>query len=682
MGVLAIDFGTSRIKAAYWDEAKGEAVMLPLGNGGRLYVPSLFHVNPEGKIRFGEAAERELHHDPSGVLSSLKLELDKAYHYLPEREQVKTSTLMTLLFRQLIEHSVREVRGFNGMPPEKVVVTYPAKLDYEDIYRDALKEAGYKGETVFIREPEAAGWAWVKEEKPEPGELLVVLDFGGGTIDWACLRVDENNRPVMIPELRSDGMKAAGVDVDEGLFDEMMSRIGESQREYVQKHRALVMEQICQMKESQNSKAMLSGDEGQTLEVRLGAESFFFEPKLFADVVRRKVVNQALGRIEEYLKKVVDYQRNGGSKQFWCMLAGGTRLLSGLEEQVKKRVKEIGKSGGMEVQFAEIAQADFATVRGAVLWQCQKQDATQPIEREAVVSATPSIQRLKEIKPQYKRYLPGLAGIVMVLITAFFMVTGFQKSGRSRDVEVKTQPKQAASSVEVPENFVLIRGGEFTMGSPTDEPERHRDETQHQVKVRDFYICKYEVTQAEWESVTGTNPSTFKGKNLPVESVSWDDCQAFIKALNRKTGKTYRLPTEAEWEYACRAGTITAFNTGGNLTTDQANYDGNYPYNNNPAGQYREKTLAVDSFEPNAWGLYNMHGNVMEWCSDWYGENYYDECKAKGVVENPTGPISGSDRVLRGGYYGSSLDRSADRFYFGRYPVMRGCDGFRLVFVP
>ena len=454
MSVLAIDFGTSRIKAAYWDEEKGEAVMLPLGNGGRLYIPSLFHVSRDGKIRFGEAAERELHHDPTGVLSSLKLELDKAYHYLPERNQVETSALMSLLFRQLIEHSVREVRGFNGNPPEKVVLTYPAKLDYEEIYSKALRDAGFNGEIVFIREPEAAGWAWVNDNKPDPGELLVVLDFGGGTVDWTCLRVDENHRPVMIPELRSDSMKAAGIDVDEGLFDEMMNRLGESQRDYVQKHRALVMEQICQMKESQNSKAMLSGDACQTLEMRLGTESFVFEPQLFADVVSRKVVNQALGRIEEYLKKVVEYQRKAGSKQFWCMLAGGTRLLSGLEEQVKKRVKEIAKACSMEVQFAEIAQADFATVRGAVLWQCQIQEATQPAETEAVMSATPPTEKPKyeEIKPNNARYhLPALAGIVVVLVAAFFMVTGMQKAGRSRDVEAKDSQIQPA--VVVPENI-------------------------------------------------------------------------------------------------------------------------------------------------------------------------------------------------------------------------------------
>ncbi len=668
MSVLAIDFGTSCIKAAYWDEAKGEAVMLPIGHGGRLYVPSLFYVGKDGKIRFGDDAERELYHDPEGVLDNLKLDLDKAYQYLRENQQVKTSELMTLLLGWIIEHSAREVKGFGGKPPEKLVLTYPAKLDYEDIYRDALKEAKYRGETVFIREPEAAGWAWVKEENPKPGEVLVVLDFGGGTIDWATLQVDEQRRPVMIPDLRPDGMTTAGLHVDEGLYDEMMRKLGTEARAYAMSNRAQVLEQIRLMKESQNGREVLSGDSSQPLEVRLGSESFNFERKIFEGVVKRAVLDQAIGRIEGYMQKVVKHQQSGGRKQLWCVLAGGTRLLAGLEEQVKKRIQEIGKASGVEIKFAEIGQADFATVRGAVLWQCHSPEEKPIDERDDVVLPDQSTSRQEKIKPAYLRYLPPVAGIVVVLIAAFFLILPIISAKKT---VIPDKP------LELFKSFVLIRGGEFLMGSPTYEPDRESPETQHQVRVSDFYMGKYEVTQAEWESVTGTNPSEFKGANLPVENVSWDDCQAFIETLNRKTGKKYRLPTEAEWEYACRAGTITPFNTGGNLTTDQANYNGNYPYNNNRKGSFMEKTVPVNSFEPNAWGLYNMHGNVWEWCSDWYGD--YED----GRVENPAGPTIGSGRVLRGGNWFSNAGscRSARRYYVT--PGFRNAFvGFRLVFVP
>jgi formylglycine-generating enzyme required for sulfatase activity len=154
------------------------------------------------------------------------------------------------------------------------------------------------------------------------------------------------------------------------------------------------------------------------------------------------------------------------------------------------------------------------------------------------------------------------------------------------------------------------------------------------------------------------NPSDFKGEDHPVDSVSWDDVQSFIEKINGDIPELgLHLPTEAQWEYACRAGTTTPFHLGKTLTTDQANFDGNYPYNNGPKGEYREKTVPVKTFPCNAWGLYEMHGNVWEWCRDWYGDY------PKGSVIDPKGASSGSYRVLRGGSWISygGLVRSAYR---------------------
>jgi formylglycine-generating enzyme required for sulfatase activity len=223
--------------------------------------------------------------------------------------------------------------------------------------------------------------------------------------------------------------------------------------------------------------------------------------------------------------------------------------------------------------------------------------------------------------------------------------------------------------------MVYVQGGTFTMGSPASEPERSSDEVQHQVTLSSFYIGKYEVTQGQWEAVMGDNPSDFKkGDNYPVENVSWNDVQEFLRKLNAATGKHYRLPTEAEWEYACRAGSTTPFNTGNNLTTSQANYDGNYPYTSNSKGTYLERTQPVGSYPANAWGIYDMHGNVWEWCGDWYGDY------STSAQTNPTGPSSGSNRVFRGGSWNrrAKYCRSARRGKIGS-GTDNSSGGFRVV---
>ena len=239
--------------------------------------------------------------------------------------------------------------------------------------------------------------------------------------------------------------------------------------------------------------------------------------------------------------------------------------------------------------------------------------------------------------------------------------------------EKETNEKEINNmETNLPENFVLISGGTFQMGSPEDEAWRVEDETLHTVTVSDFYMSIYELTQAEYREVVGTNPSSFLGDNLPVENISWLDAVRYCNARSEKEGLTpvytidnqnvtwnrsangYRLPTEAEWEYACRAGTTTPFNTETSISAEECNYYGHYPYEieNNyfsqgnldtQPGEYRQTTVAVDSFSPNRWGLYNMHGNVGEWVWDYYGAYGTDE------QTDPTGAETGTLRVYRGG---------------------------------
>ncbi|NTW68931.1 MAG: formylglycine-generating enzyme family protein [Chlorobiaceae bacterium] len=272
-------------------------------------------------------------------------------------------------------------------------------------------------------------------------------------------------------------------------------------------------------------------------------------------------------------------------------------------------------------------------------------------------------------------------------------------------VMVFSTSSMAANMVVVPENFVLIPGGEFTMGSPLGEVGRKENETQHQVRVSDFYMSRYAVTFAEfrkfvkatgyksdaetagerthWRSGVSGSVRPQSEDNHPVLYVSWNDAVAYCNWMSQNTGRKFRLPTEAEREYACRAGTTTPFNTGQNLKTDQANYNGEDPNNNNQKGVFRQNTVAVNSFAPDAWGLYNMHGNVWEWCSDWYGVTFYEQCKAVGTVTNPDGPEDGSSRVLRGASWYDFAEHCRSAYRIGATPGARKPNvGFRMVFVP
>ncbi len=234
--------------------------------------------------------------------------------------------------------------------------------------------------------------------------------------------------------------------------------------------------------------------------------------------------------------------------------------------------------------------------------------------------------------------------------------------------------------------LVWVPPGTFMMGSPESEEGRDDDEVQHQVTLtKGFWLGKYEVTQAQWKAVMGNTvgqqrdrankewPLRGEGADYPIYYVSWDDCQAFIKRINAKGQGTFRLPTEAEWEYACRAGTQTPFYFGETISTEQANYDGDYTYGSGKKGVDRGKTTSVGSVRPNAWGLHDMHGNVLEWCQDWYGSY------PSGSVTDPPGPSTGSYRVARGGCWSGSPRSCRSAIRSGRDPGTRSdLLGFRL----
>lgn len=274
-------------------------------------------------------------------------------------------------------------------------------------------------------------------------------------------------------------------------------------------------------------------------------------------------------------------------------------------------------------------------------------------------------------------YIPAL-----LLFISFLMgcgITGTAIKGESKKIWHQQQDDVFINSIGM--EFKLIRTGSFLMGSPADEKDRNSDEGIHLVEIKDpFYLGIYEVTQAQWRAVMGNNPSCFKGDDRPVEQVSWNDVSVFIRKLNaREATDKYRLPKEAEWEYACRSGTNSPFSFGNCLSTKEANYNGNYPYQGCLKGEYLGKTLPVGSLRVNAFGLYDMHGNVGEWCQDRYDKYYYFSSPS----HDSRGPATGANRVIRGcGWYlPSYLCRSAHRSIYGQDYY---CDaiGFRLLRMP
>ncbi len=198
---------------------------------------------------------------------------------------------------------------------------------------------------------------------------------------------------------------------------------------------------------------------------------------------------------------------------------------------------------------------------------------------------------------------------------------------------------------DVSMEFVPIPGGSFIMGSP--ETERYTDEDerpQHEVTIQPFYLGKYEVTQAQYEAIIGNNPSRFKGRSRPVEKVSWNNAVKFCQNFQQKTGLKCRLPTEAEWEYATRAETSTPFYFGETITGVLANYKATYTYASEGKEVYKKETTPVGEFPPNAFGLYDMHGNVWEWLEDDWHNNY------QGAPNDGSAWINNSNqKILRGG---------------------------------
>lgn len=271
-----------------------------------------------------------------------------------------------------------------------------------------------------------------------------------------------------------------------------------------------------------------------------------------------------------------------------------------------------------------------------------------------------------------RRLWYSLSSIVLASTLLFYCEIRLQRDAFAGDSSSEVLTNSVGISLK------KISAGKFMMGAPETESGSRIDERPvHQVEItRPFWLGVYEVTQAEYLKVTGANPSFFSpngdgrakvqsldsGK-LPVEQVSWEDATAFCEKLSalpeeKASGRVYRLPTEAEWQYACRAGTVTPFHFGDAMGSADANINGNFPYGGAPRGVFLGRTAPVGSYRPNAFGLYDMHGNVAELTADRYGRKYFEESPAV----DPKGPENGNDRVVLGGSWGTDASRCRSAF--------------------
>ncbi len=278
-----------------------------------------------------------------------------------------------------------------------------------------------------------------------------------------------------------------------------------------------------------------------------------------------------------------------------------------------------------------------------------------------------------------RRLVPVIAMMLAVACLAGAASAPVAKAPYGAD-KAKEHQKAAADfygvpvekSVDIAEgvkmDFMLIPAGTFFMGSSTTEYKRDRNEgPAHDITIsKPYYLGKFEVTQKQWNSffegtVFARKEFEFPGDNMPVETVSGFEAEKFLMDLSSKLNMKFRLPTEAEWEHACRAGTQTPFYTGETISTSHANYDGSKVYKNGVKGLELKQTVDVGMYPPNPFGLYDMHGNVWEWCKDWYDGSFYKESPGT----DPTGPPSGSNRIIRGGCWKShpTKCRSAERDY-------------------
>jgi formylglycine-generating enzyme required for sulfatase activity len=650
---VAIDFGTSRTKLAYLDSRSGRAELMRLGLYDQPFMPSLFYLERDGeRILMGDDAEEMLGEDPAGVVDLLKRKLHDTF-VRANRRRVPTAELLGTLLGYLADRAYSEVPALRGKQSGTVYLTVPAA--YGPAQERVLREAAGRGgldEIALVSEPVAAARAWLAETGDTDGDV-VVLDCGGGIVDWAYLRRDSEDFK-LIAECPPGGDSVGGHDVDRELLHRVNELLGWSAEDELRARKLHYLRAVRTLKERFCRGLPL-------IPLRVARR----EANLTADIIHGVIAERFVVHICEGLNGyLADVRAAGGPEKPLVLFVGGSARLKGLREVVEK---ECG------CQTAWWERSEYATVLGALSVPVPE---TRPERHSEVLessSLSPPVAAKVEIAAEGtgRTQLPSPED--MHGKPATFVQQRQRETALALSLPILFRDR-LHSGGEGPE-MVVIPPGRFFMGSPAGELERDSNEgPPHEVTLaRPVAIGRHVVTFAEYDAYCAATRCKKPGDNgwgrgqRPVINVSWKDATAYAVWLSEQTGQDYRLPTEAEWEYACRAGTTTPFWWGNTITPNQANYDSAYSYGDGPTAESRKQTLAVCTFGPNPWGLYQMHGNVRELVQDYWHDDYTD-APQDGSVWGGSAEDDADFRVARGGGWGSGPKflRSAKRVYFNK----------------
>lgn len=646
MNTISIDFGTSFTSAAWINPKTEQPEPIRFIDTGMEKIPSLVYYPPKGEAIVGEAvltllknlnqySEKQRFEIKSAIIPGLKRRLSaNGIHALANRPPLNHAEILSEIFKKIKTEA--EVNCFGGAPVVKVVLSHPVVISQvnKDILKQAARLAGFNV-VQMIEEPVAAAMGFTLNDN-NVGKGILVYDFGGGTFDVAYVTQQGRDRyQVPIPTDGED--RCGGDDIDMALYDHWETLI---EKRYLRSISNVADEiDLAFLMHCRYQKESLSELDQKKFSVALPAPEQLKVTRTLdrgtLNQLMRPVVDKTILKTQSILKKI----KHANNKLDTVVLIGGSSRIPFVMERLQKI---------LPIEPLQPLSRDVAVCIGALI-------ATQPVRNTIAKTASKAPNRTSKKKAK--------------------VVEKVTKNITPSAGDIWYEPLTRMGMVWVP-------AGSFRMGSPLSEKEREEDEGPlHIVTLDGFWMGQFPVTQGQWQKVMGTNPSRFKiGDHYPVEYVSWRDAQVFIKKINEhhEGGCRFALPTEAQWEYACRAGTNTPFYFGDNLNTDQANFNGHLPYGDGPIGLYREKTTPVGTFPPNSFGLFDMHGNVWEWCSDRYGGEY-----SSTKISNPKGPSSGVSRVLRGGCWndGAWICRSAYRNLSS--PSSRhSYTGFRLTMLP